>query len=202
MALKGLALAALLASASCPIPIPRPSPSPSPAPSPSPLPSPLPSPAPYPSPGYQCVIVDGNYPVPPGTSCPSPCFDSSLAWTGIASTGRAPVNPQGGIYLGWRYNFSATPHSKPPFCGHAPGIRCEQWKPLGGGCQDPEGPDFYMTLPGKWKNEPCDKQSTNPWNCHHKPKADETGPTTVCAVPRGAAPTDPRGRCVTVDVQK
>jgi hypothetical protein len=198
-------LSAALWTASCPISWPKPKPSPSPSPSPTPKPSPSPSA----SPGYQCKVdpETKNYPVPPGTSCPSPCWDESLGWTGISFTGKTPVDPQGGKYLGWRFNFGSTPHSKPPYCGHAPGIKCEQWKPLGGGCQDGNGPDFWMKREGGWPSggpewQECDKFSANPWACHHKARAEETGLTTVCAVPAGASIDDPRGRCVTIDVQK
>lgn len=158
-----------------------------PAPAPTPTPDPQPSPPePAPSPG----------PLP--AACPWP-DGSSLSWVGIVSRGRVPAKTQGGEYLGWRYNFDATPHSKgAAFCAfHRPDQQqCDQLE----ACQDPRGPDFYMTLPGRWTNERCDKNSGNAYQCHHKPKADEVGPTTVCAVPAGDSPNSPRGRCVTVQV--
>lgn len=75
--------------------------------------------------------------------------------------------------------------------------RCEQLK----ACQDPLGPDFYMTLPGVFKDNVCDKFSSNPYKCHHVPEAGQYGPTTFCAVPRGAKLDSPKGRCVTVDIK-
>lgn len=117
---------------------------------------------------------------------------------GVTYRTRVPVPTEHGVYLGWRYNVDGTPKSTRPYCGHVGDrFQCEQWAP----CQDPEGPDFYMTLPGHWKNERCDKFSNNNYYCHHKPKADEVGPTTFCAVPRGDPPDSSRGRCVTVDVR-
>lgn len=165
-------------------------------PSPAPSPSPTPKPSPSPSPGYQCVVdpVTGNYPVPPAGTCPS-CFKDSLAWVGIAYEGR----------IGNRFNFGATPHSRPPYCAHAPGTHCEQWTPQGGGCQDPEGPDFWMKRAGGWPGggavwQECDKFSENNYRCHHHAVPGEEGETTVCAVPRGEEPTSPRGKCVTINV--
>ena len=86
----------------------------------------------------------------------------------------------------------------PPYCPHAPGnAKCEQLT----ACQDPAGPDFYMTLPGVFRDEVCDKFSNNPYKCHHVPEASQKGPTTVCAVPRGAPPNSRAGKCVTVNVR-
>jgi hypothetical protein len=180
----------------CP-PGPAPSPTPTPAPTPTPTPTPLPTPTPTPTP------VPAPTPTPTPTPLPGTCpwpDGSSLSWVGIVSRGRVSVKTQNGIYLGWRYNFDATPHSLGrEYCQyHRPDQQqCDQLL----ACQDPAGPDFYMTLPGHWRNERCDKHSSNPYFCHHKPLAAETGPTTVCAVPRGDPPDSQRGRCVTVNVQ-
>jgi hypothetical protein len=154
-------------------------------PDPSPAPTPLPSTPPP-------IGADGNYPLPAPGVCPAH-FVNSLAWVGITFTGR--VDAGHGLT---RYNFDATPHSQPPFCPHAPGnLKCEQLA----ACQDPAGPDFYMTLPGMFTNAVCDKFSNNPYKCHHVPERGQGGPTTVCAVPAGAPPDSRAGRCVTVNVQ-
>lgn len=121
---------------------------------------------------------------------------------GTAFRSRVPVNTEHGHYLGWRYNFDATPHSIKPFCPHAPGAaKCEQWKP----CQDSKGADFYMWLAGHFSGDRCDLASPEVggdgfW-CHHKPLSTETGKTTVCAVKVGATADPNSQRCVTVDVK-
>jgi hypothetical protein len=167
------------------------------APGPTPTPTPVPTPTPTPTPPGPVVGPDGNYPLPANGACPAH-FAESFDRVGASFRSRAPVKTQGGVYLGWRYNFDATPKSKPPFCPHASGrLTCEQWVP----CQPAAGFDFYLTLPGKFTNERCDNFSAEPYWCHHKPKSNERGPTTVCAVPKGAGPNDPRGGCVTVNVQ-
>lgn len=183
------------------LPAPVPTPTPTPVPTPTPTPQPTPTPTPVPTPTPTPVPTPTPRPTPtPAAGCPWP-DGSSLSWVGIAAFGRVPVKTHGSEYLGWRYNFDSTPHSKgAQYCQfHRPDQQqCDQLL----ACQDPRGPDFYMTLPGKWRNERCDKNSGNAWQCHHKPKADETGPTTVCAVPAGDRPDSPRGRCVTVNVQR
>src|SRR5687768_9094410 len=79
------------------------------------------------------VGADGNYPVPAEGVCPAH-FKDSLDRMGVFYRGRVQTRTQDGLYLGYRYNFDATPKSKRPFCAHAPGRQeCEQWKP----CQDP-----------------------------------------------------------------
>ena len=140
--------------------------------------------------------MTGEYPPPAEGTCP-PCFAPSLEWVGVRLLSVVPVKGEG-VYLGKRYNFDATPHSRKPYCGHAPDrLQCEQWK----GCQNPEGPDFYITLPGHFVNDRCDRSTVNAYQCHHKPLKNETGATTVCAVPAGEPPSSPRGRCTTVDVR-
>jgi hypothetical protein len=162
---------------------------------------------PPPGPPIPPVVIgpDGNYPKPPEGVCPAH-FEASLSRVGVSYRGRVATRTQDGLYLGYRYNFDATPRSKPPFCGHATGRReCEQWKP----CQDPRGADFYMTLPGHFTNDRCDAHSNDPFWCHHKPegargqsgKGAQVGPTTVRAVPPGEPADSARGDSVTVDVR-
>ena len=110
-------------------------------------------------------------------------------------------------YLGYVLNFSATPKSKPPFCGHAPDrLECEQYKPCQDGINDLEngsaGPQIFLTMPGKFTNDVCDKRSDNTFNCHHKPKKDETGLLIVTACPQGDAPTSARCSSRRFDVQE
>jgi hypothetical protein len=150
----------------------------------------------------------GNYPVEEsitrfpweGGVCPV-YFEGSLAWVGIVFTNEVPVNCEGCVKK--RYNFDATPHSVPPYCGHATVggtvrvIRCEQAR----ACIDPAGPDFWMWNQAWAGAQPCDKHSSNPYKCHTVPRHNETGPTEVCAVPRGESPRSGRGRCVTKNVQ-
>lgn len=133
-------------------------------------------------------------PPPPSGECPWPGIDT-LAWVGVKETNRVPTKTDGGVYIGVRINYDATPHSLPPYCP-PDRAQCEQDKR----CQDPLGPDFYLTLPGVFENDVCDKSSGNNYKCHHKPKVGEEGATRVCVVPRGAAPDDPRGRCITSEV--
>jgi len=192
------------------VPLPEPSPSPSLPPTPSPSPSPSPNPTPVPSPTLPpsgCTIdpATGNYPIPIAGTCPG-CFADSLAWWGTAYRGRTAINPQGGTYIGWRYKWDGTPHSVPPYCGHAPGNRCQQWEPdTGAGCQ--QAPEFWMKRAGGWPNDggiewtKCDRFSNNPFYCHHKAKWNETGLTTTCAVKFGEGPPSDLSRCSTVDVQ-
>jgi hypothetical protein len=105
-------------------------------------------------------------------------------------------------YLGYVVNWTATPlvDGRTFVCYDGEGnrrARCEQPK----SCQDPRGASIYITLPGKFENDECDARSDNPYNCHHKPKSDETGVTTFTSCPHGAPPTD--SRCVSkkVDVR-
>lgn len=189
-----------------PSPEPQPTPTPAPIPTPTPTPVPTPPPTPSPDPAPDQIGEDGNYPVTEamtrfrweGGVCPA-WFADSLSWVGIKFTNEVPVKNPGS--LGKRYNFDATPHSVKPFCGHAPGrAQCEQIR----ACQDPEGPDFWMyngnfaEWPGLAK---CDKHSENRWKCHHVPRKNETGDTSVCATPRGAGAGSERGRCVTINVK-
>jgi hypothetical protein len=124
---------------------------------------------------------------------------------GVSFRSKIAVDTQGGKWLGWRYNFDGTPHTKKLICQDRPGEATEQRKD----CQNPAGPDFYMTLPGHFEDDPCDRFSQQPYWCHHKPegpkgasgKGAQVGPTTVTAVPSGDSPHSSRGRSVTVNVQ-
>lgn len=186
-------------------------------PTPSPTPVPTPTPAPTPTPVVGPLSFDevtGNYITPAsinvfpweGGVCPVE-FKNTLAWVGIVFTNEVPVvpctkDPQDPC-LGKRYNFDATPHSVPPFCyhhtleGQVKVLRCEQAR----ACINPAGPDFWMRN-AHWSGwHPCDKHSANKYKCHHVPRANETGPTEVCAVPQGDVPSSGRGRCVNKNVQ-
>lgn len=156
-----------------------------------------PSPSPFPSPS--------SSPTPAPEGCPAECATDSTFWVGTALLSKVSVNQQGGKWLGWRYNVHGTPHSKNPTCQQRPGEATEQKK----ACQNPNGPNFTMSLPGHFQDDRCDKSSTNNYICHHKPegpngasgKGAQTGPTTFCAWPEGDPIGSPRGRCFTVDVQ-
>lgn len=96
-------------------------------------------------------------------------------------------------YLGYVVNYTATPLcvEGSPGCVCDPARnRCEVPK----ACQDPRGATTYLTLPGKFTNDICDERSDNPFNCHHKPKADETGLTEFRSCPWHSDPSD--SRCV------
>lgn len=148
----------------------------------------------------------GNYPQPADGSCPS-WFKDSLGWVGTAFRNRREVTNPDYIAV---FNVDGTPHSKPPYCGHAteggtiPVNKCEQLK----ACQDPMGADFYISLAGHFLNDRCDLASPDVggdgyW-CHHKAKKSEAGPTAFCAVAIGARPpADPfhDPHCVVVDVK-
>jgi len=160
--------------------VPDPLPSPSPSPSPSPLPSPNPIPSPTPSPS-------------PVAGCPVGCGQPQ--WLGVALRSVVPINPQNGKYLGKRYNVDSTAHTFVPACQESPSENTE-WKKA---CQDqhwPDGPDFYMTLPGHFEKDRCDPFSGGDWYCHHKPEGPngvsghgaQVGLTTFWAVPPGAGP--------------
>lgn len=88
-------------------------------------------------------------------------------------------------YLGWRVNYTATELCEEgvPGCVCDPARnRCERPK----ACQNPEGADIRLTLAGHFTNDLCDANSDNPSNCHHKPKANETGVTLFTSMPKGA----------------
>lgn len=131
-------------------------------------------------------------------------FRDSLQWYGGKFLAPAvDVSTQGGVYLGKRYNFDFTPHSNKPFCGwkdtQPDANKCEQYP----GCQDDDGPEITMSLDGGWQNEKCDKNSGNNYQCHHKPKANETGRTVLKAWHKSWPRKwdDPRAATVVVEVR-
>lgn len=178
---------------------PQPSPTPPPSPHPSPTPTTPPTPRPSPRPDV----------------CPVGCEEPQ--WLGSALRSVQGANPQGGKYLGKKYNVDATPHTKEIACQDRPGEATE-WSKV---CQEqywPNGPDFYMSLPGHFDGDRCDAFSGNSagnWFCHHKPEGPngesgrgaQVGPTTFWAVPPGKGPWDklpcpPGKKCeITVEVQ-
>lgn len=204
--------------ARCVLVVPSPSP-PSPSPSPSPLPTPSPSPSPLPSPSPTATPSSPPSPVPslspsplpsstPSPSgCPEECREDNddTLWMGVALRSVVAANPHGCKFLNRRYNYDATPHTLKLLCQDRPGKATEQRKD----CQNPHGPDFYMTLAGHYTNDPCDKFSQQAFWCHDHPegrcgvsgKGAQVGKHVVCAVPEGDDPESGRGRCVTVNVQ-
>lgn len=192
-------------------PIPSPSPQTSPSPSPI-IPSPSPSPLPSPSPDND-LTESGNYKLPDGwetgKTCNANYAKGKPSSYGAAYLSTVPIKP-GNIYLGIRINASVTPHIGKPYCEHScydeegnyalSNCRnnCEQLK----GCQDPNGAPIYITLPGHFTNDICDEQSHNKWNCHHKPKKNETGPTTFIAYPTGMTPDSAKAFCGTPHPKK
>lgn len=175
-------------------------PKPSPIPSPSPVSSPTPIPTSTPTPPEGKLTPAGNYPLPMdwqnNKTCNADYAKGIPTSLGAAYLSTVPIKP-GDRYIGIRINVSATPHVQKPYCEHTcydeqgnyalSNCRntCEQLK----GCQDQEGVPIYMTLPGKFKDEICDEQSANKWNCHHKPEIGQTGPTTFIPYPKGLHPS-------------
>lgn len=169
------------------------------APPPSPSPSPVPTPQP------------SATPVPTKPGCSADYAAHSLDHVSIQLHDvqlRPNIIKEG--YLGKKYVFNSTPASVPPFCEHTAaangGVQnnhCEQLL----ACQDPTGPDAFQTLPGHYENDVLEQSSTNPYILQHVPLADETGPTTFTACPRGRKPGDlnshgePICRSVTVNVR-
>ncbi len=152
-------------------------------PTPQPTPSATPPPGPTPTPQAGCpslLKVGGMF--LSAVSCGQQCIKQG--------------------YLGWRINYTATELCREgdPGCVCDPARnRCEMPRP----CQNPLGADIRMTLEGKFTNDICDASSENPFNCHSKAKADETGVTLFTSMPKGE--TDYYSeRTVTncVDIQK
>jgi hypothetical protein len=150
------------------------------------VPTPTPPPSPPPTPG-------------PGGA--PPIFQMGNSWLAPRDCGPACIK-QG--YLGYVVNRTATPlcdgRRDDCVCYDEQGNRrnrCEIPKAL----QDPRGADIYITLPGVFGPDLCDARSDNPYNCHHKPKANETGVTEFRSVPKGAPVNDSRGVSRYVDVQ-
>lgn len=143
---------------------PIPCPTPSPSPSPTATPSPLPG-------GCPPISQVGGSMLAP-RDCGANC------------------RRQG--YLGYVVNYTSTElrASTPenPCPGGRP--RCEMPRE----CQNPLGADIFISLPGHFTNDLCDARSDNPFNCHHKPLASETGVTEFRSCPKNTGPGD--ARCV------
>lgn len=152
-----------------------------PCPTPQPTPSATPPPGPTPTPQAGCPAlhqVGGMF--LSAVSCGQQCIKQG--------------------YLGVRVNYTATETCREgdPGCVCDPARnRCEMPRP----CQNPLGADIFLTLEGQFTNDLCDANSDNPFNCHHKPKANETGVTLFTSAPKGADPFDPRNVTNCVDIQ-
>lgn len=150
----------------------------------TPCPSPTPGPLPTPTPG-------------PG-GCPGLYRVGGMFLTAVDC---GNCRKQG--YLGVRVNYTATELCKEgdPGCVCDPARnRCEMPRQ----CQNPNGADTFITLAGHFTNDECDRNSDNYFNCHHKPKKDETGVTLFTSTPwqEPKNPWDPRGVTNCVDVQE
>jgi hypothetical protein len=91
-------------------------------------------------------------------------------------------------YLGYVINWTATEliSANTGLC--PPGRnRCEMPR----ACQDPRGAYTWLYLPGVFDMGICDQRSDNFFNCHHKPKAHETGLTYFISCPWGVEPPRP-----------
>jgi hypothetical protein len=153
--------------------------------------TPCPSPSPTPSPGPT--------PTPPPNGCPA-LFQTGGSFLSAVDCGKK-CRDQG--YLGVRVNYTATDLCKEgdPGCVCDPARnRCEMPKT----CQNPNGADIFITLAGHFENDECDRNSDNFFNCHHKPKANETGVTLFTSTPwqNPKDPWDPRAVTNCVDVQE
>lgn len=148
----------------------------------TPCPSPTPTPVPTPT------------PPPGGSTCP-PIYQVGGSMLQPRDCGEA-CRRQG--YLGYVVNYTSTElvSARDYPC---PGGRQRCEMPVA--CQNPLGADIYISLPGHFTNDICDARSDNPFNCHHKPKANETGVTTFTSCPKGAPPTDPRCVSNRIDVR-
>jgi hypothetical protein len=146
-------------------------------------PSPSPTPVPTPTPS-----------APPGGGCP-PIYQ--VGGSMLQPRTCAPGCQRDG-YLGYVVNWTATELISAD-TGRCPAgrNRCEMPRE----CQNPHGATTYISLAGKFTNDLCDERSDNPFNCHHKPKADETGITIFRSCPKDAPPTDPRCTEHRVDVR-
>lgn len=158
-------------------------------------------------------------PVPPTTTIP-PTTDPDKCPYNVDTLERVGIMPgnvtmrdcgdcrkQG--YAGVRVNVHATPHSVAPYCQHVPDrLACEQ----DARCQDPRGVDFWMKHPNFTADDrcalfgmelwcECDKQSDNPYRCHHKPYPNQLGHTIFCVSPFGEGPHSNRGTCIDVNVR-
>ena len=104
-------------------------------------------------------------------------------------------------YAGVLVNLDTTEHSRgEQFCWHRPGQRqCERFLP----CQSKTGPSLWMRHPA-WGSgwEVVDRNTSNAFRFHHKPHANELGPTEFVACAFGKRPGDPTcGKPITVNVR-
>lgn len=157
-------------------------------PCPGPTPTPRPSATPPP-------------PVPTPTPTPGGCPDLlKVGGMFLSAVDCGPQCRKQG-YLGVRVNVTATELCREgdPGCVCDPTRnRCEMPRQ----CQNPAGATTYISLPGKFEDDLCDANSDNPFNCHHKPKADEAGVTEFNYCPHAAAPDDPRCTAKCIDVRE
>jgi hypothetical protein len=139
-----------------------------PCPEPTTTPTPVPVPTPTPLPGACPPILEvGGSMLQPRTCAPGCVKDG---------------------YLGYVVNWTATPLISAASGLCAPGRnRCEMPKQ----CQDPRGAYTWLYLPGVFGLGICDQRSDNFFNCHHKPKANETGRTYFISCPWGVMPPTP-----------
>jgi hypothetical protein len=154
-----------------------------PCPTPQPTPSATPPPVPTPSPG--------------SGGCPGLLKVGGMFLSAVDCGQQC--RKQG--YLGVRVNVTATELCREgdPGCVCDPARnRCEMPRV----CQNSRGATTYISLPGHFAYDICDANSDNPFNCHHKPKANEAGVTTFTYCPAGAAAADPRCTSKCVDVRE
>lgn len=133
------------------------------------------------TPTPRATPTPGPTPTPGSGGCPPLLKVGGMFLTAV-SCGQQCVN-QG--YLGWRVNYTSTELCREGDVGcvcDPARDRCEMPR----ACQNPEGADIRITLDGHFENDLCDANSDNPFNCHHKPKANETGVTLFTSMPKGA----------------
>lgn len=174
-----------------------------PIPSPTPIPTtkPTPTPEPKPTPIGPPVTIPTPKPAPAPSPTPSP-----IACPPLLEVGGSMLQPRycapGCVkdgYLGYVVNWTGTPliSSDTGLC--APGRnRCEMPK----ACQDPRGVYTWLYMPGVFGLGICDERSDNPFNCHHKPRANEVGVTYFVSCPWGVMPPEPPARHPLCTIQR
>jgi hypothetical protein len=140
-----------------------------------------PAPSPTPTPGPSPTLP------PTGEAPPLLYMGGSM----LAPRNCAPGCVKDG-YLGYVINWTATPLVSGDLvaCFDEHGNRrrrCEMPKQD----QDPRGAYTWLYLPGVFDLGICDQRSDNYYNCHHKPKANETGVTYFISCPFGVQPPIP-----------
>jgi hypothetical protein len=98
-------------------------------------------------------------------------------------------------YLGYVVNYTATPLTTVGCTGGR--NKCEMPR----ACQDRRGASIWISLAGRFENDECDARSDNPFNCHHKPEANQVGLTTFTSCPFGVRPPNPQCVSKVIDVQ-